>query len=250
MRKGIIWVSVLLALLMMFGCGKDQGKKAPETEQSTDEKEDTAVHSAETASTSQETQESAGQTDSNESILTENNTSRVYPGADKLAQISMGAYSDGGQKALCRIKMPDNYYISSLSMDETGQANNEMLETNGRLLSDVVSDNSLKASPVLPATVILTSQGKVLNTFTYVIAQSSMFNVKTAKEFASDGEDISSGQGHDAYIYNTSGTYDLAMVYEINSDWTLLIGNSGELKEELSLEEIGQELYDLITLVE
>ena len=248
MRKAYcVILALCLASIVMAGCGKNVEKTEEtkpvetqaETQSPAEEKAEPEVREEEKTAEAEEKKEENMQ-----------DAAGVYMTSAKLADIPIGAYVDGEQKVLCSVKMPENYVIASLYMDESGVADKEMTETNGRVISAVIEDKSLESSENVPSTVIITSAENTMNTYTFGIVQSSRVSLETEKEFAPDGIDIAVGTDHDAYAYSTSGHFNMVLVYEINDDWTLLVENSGELKDKMSLEDFGKEFYGLVSPVE
>lgn len=185
---------------------------------------------------------------SNPVNVSENDTN-VYVGSEFLADVTMGTCIDGNQSALCTIKMPTGYFIASLYRDEYGQGHT-MLETNGELLSEVISAGSLDSCSEIPDTVVMNAPGDANNSYTFAVIDTGTVSVDSEKEYAPGGIEIQSDSAHKGYVYSTSGQADIVMVYQINKDWTLMIQNSGQLKDEMPLEQIGQEFYQLVTPVE
>lgn len=183
-----------------------------------------------------------------ESYSSTNDKIGVYMDSDSVVEVKMGTYVDSKQKALCSIKMPTNYTIASIYRDATGQ-NHTMSETNGKSLSEAVKSD-LDNSEQVPETVVLSSRGKIYNNYTFTIVDSKTISIESEKDYAPGGIDIGKGSENIAYVYKTTGQYDVAFVYKINDNWTLYIGNSGELKDNLSLSQIGEELYQLVTPIQ
>ena len=235
---------VMLVLFLAFGLA---GCSTKNTDDSTSNQE-TQVETTESSEGDTAKEDNGDNTTSSvaEEVETSNNDTAVYVNSAKVADVNMGACVNGEQTVLCAVKLPADYYMTSLYMDEYGQSNT-MLETNGKLLEEVAKDGALENCEQVPATVVMTAQGDANNSYTFAIVDSSTISVESEKDYAPGGIDVNAGSGHDAYAYTTSGQFDVVLVYEINDEWTLLIENSGQLKDTMSLEEIGQEFYNLVT---
>lgn len=178
-----------------------------------------------------------------EEQITKNNTA-VYAGAENIAKMEMGACVDGEQTKLCEVKMPTNYLMASLYMDEAGQ-NQAMPETNGKILGDVIESNVLESCQEIPAAIALAAQGGIENTYKFTIVDADTVSVESEKQYAPEGLLIAEGSGYPAYIYKSSGLFDVVFVYQLCKDWTLMIENSGCLKDE-DIELLGDEFYYLV----
>lgn len=247
MKKKLLMVTLCI-LVALTACSN---KKAEEENQPA-ESETTETQEEEETETQPEEEESVPEEHGGnaESTVGEKNETSVYPGADLVTDVAMGSCIDGKQTALCTVKIPTNYIFGSLYLDENGESQS-MKETDGRLVSEVVaSDGSVVKRTEVPDTVVLTAQGSADNSYTLVIVDSETISVESEKEYAPGGIDLNTGSGHDAYIHAATGQFDVVFVYEINEDWSLLIQNSGQLKDELSIEEIGQEFYKVVTPVQ
>lgn len=180
-------------------------------------------------------------------VSTTENTYGVYIGAESVTEMEMGVNENGEQEVLCRIKLPTNCFLSSLNMNENGEEET-MLETNGNLLSDILELGHYQKSGKIPSTIMMTIQGKADCSYTLSIFDSEEYSVAWEKDFTPDGIDIGAGSDHEAYVcYDATEQFDLVFAYQISEDWTLLVRNSGDVKDQMSLEEFGQEMYQLIT---
>ncbi len=247
MKKKLLMVTLCM-LVVLTACSN---KKAEEESQPT-ETEATETQEEEETETQQEEEESVPkkQDDNVESAAGEKNETSVYAGADLVTDVVMGSCIDGKQTALCTVKIPTNYIFASLYLDENGERQ-AMKETDGKLVTEVIaSDGSIANSAEVPDTLVLSAQGSVDNKYTFAIVDSKTISVESEKEYAPGGIDVNTGNGHDAYVHVDTGRFDVVFVYEINEHWSLLIQNSGQIKDELSIEEIGQEFYKVVTPVE
>ena len=238
--KNRVLVLILCVALLLAGCsgGKENKKKTEEGQ---------TVETTTEASQETDTQSQQSEEDTTEgSAETSDNDTGVYLGSDKVVDVSIGCNENGDQKELCKIKMPSDYYISSNYMEDAGNQT-LMLETNGRLLLDVIKSGDLEKAPYIPCYIAISSEG-ASEYFVFEIKKKSEMSVETEKGYEPNGVDLGEGSDHKAYIYGVSnGNVDLAMVYEINDDWSLLIINNGDLKDKMPLDQIGQKLYNLIT---
>lgn len=240
MKKKFVILMLCLAVCLAGCTGKSKDESSSKQEAQTEETETSNTEDTNVDKDDNKTQNTAGK------VKTSDNDTAVYINSDRVADVNMGACVNGEQKVLCAVKLPANYYMTSLYMDEYGQSNT-MLETNGKLLEDVVKEDALENCAQVPVTVVMTAQGDANNSYTFAIVDSATISVESEKDYAPGGIDVNTSGDHDAYAYTTSGQFDVVLVYEINDEWTLLIENSGQLKDTMSLEEIGQEFYRLVT---
>lgn len=182
-------------------------------------------------------------------VVTEKNQYSVYIDAEEVAEMEMGVNENGQQKVLCTIKLPMNYFTAASYMTETGEETS-MQEINGNLLMDILDLGTYEKSGKISSTIVLTASGEVDNSYTITIVDAERISVESEKDYAPDGIEISSGEGHDAYAYARTGQFDLVLAYQLNENWTLLVENSGEVKDHISLEEFGKEIYQLITPIQ
>lgn len=240
MRKKFIMV--LLCMTMVWaGCSKSQQNEEMQVDSKIETEDQTGADNE-----NEDTDTSKKQTD----ISSEENGYGVYSGANTVAEMEMGVYENGETKVLCTVQLPTNCVLSSLYMNENGEEET-MLETNGKQLSDILDLGIYEESGKISSTIVIGMPGNVDNSYTFTIFDAETYSVDYEKEFTPDGIDIEVGKGHDAYVcYDKTEQFDLVFAYQINEEWTLLIRNSGELKNQMSLEEFGQEMYQLITPVQ
>ena len=240
-RNLVVLLATVLALSAFAGCGRKEDTAAPTTaEQGI---QNNAEDGADENAIEQQDEDKAPATGNVSSGYAD-----VYIGADSVSDITMGTFTGSAQEPLCNVKMPNSYYMASLYTDETGQSQT-MLETNGKLISEIAESGVLGTCPYVPTTVVITAQGNADDSYTFTIVDTGTISVASEKEYAPGGIEIDPGSEHEAYVYSTSGQFDVVMAYRLNENWTLLIENGGELKDKMTLDEIGQAFYELVTPV-
>lgn len=235
MKKSIVMLLLCMTMLCT-GCSENkqiEGKKEESSVETENQVESDTV------------EKEADTSEKQENVYTEKNKYGVYIGAEEVTELEMGITENGEQKVLCTIKLPMNCFLSSLCMNETGEEET-MLETNGNLLADTLALGEYQKSGKIPSTIMMGIEGGVDNTYTITIVDAERISVESEKEYAPGGIEIGRGEGHDAYAYERTGQFDLVLAYRLNENWTLLVQNSGEVKDHMSVEEFGQEMYQLI----
>ena len=238
-RKITCLILTAVLAVSFAGCGRKEDTAAPTTA------EQEIQNNAEDGTDGNVVE----QQDEDKTPVTENVSSGyadVYIGADSVSDVTMGTFTGGAQTPLCKVSMPDSYYMASLYTDEAGQSKT-MLETNGKLVSEIAESGVLETCPYVPTTVVITAQGNADDSYTFTVVDTESISIASEKEYAPGGIEIDPGSEHEAYVYSTSGQFDVVMAYRINEDWTLLIENSGELKDRMTLDEIGKAFYGLVT---
>ena len=240
--KKIVIPLVLMLALSLTGCSSSDSPKENETKGTEQRQETTTTAATTDVAESTETTESTIKESENMS----GNNLRAFPGSNKVADVKMGACIDGKQTPLCSVKIPTNYGISTLYMNEAGEEES-IIHIQGVIVSDALANGSFEKISQVPSRADLTAPGDVDNNYSFIIADSKAVSIESEKEYSPDGIDITTKDGKKAYICSTSDQYDFVLIYELNDDWTLVIENGGQLKDELSLEEAGREFANLIT---
>lgn len=175
-----------------------------------------------------------------------NNNIGAYVNVESLVDVKMGIFEDGKQKALCTVKIPTNYIVSSLYMDQNGE-HQTMSSTNANIVSNVIKNGGFDNPNEIPDTIVLDGEG---GNYSFAIGKSDIVSVQSEKEYAPGGIDIVSNSIHKAYIHKSvKGTFDYVFVYDINDKWSLVLQYKGDLMDKISLQKFGQELYKLITTI-
>lgn len=250
MKREKITVILGMCGILLAGCGEKNIDNADGSEVNISSIESSIVSESKESDAFEEPESGKAETENGEVSLskTEEDETGVYPESGGLSEITMGTYTEGKQTALCRVKLPLSYFMASGYTDEYGNENT-MLETNGSLVSDIAAEGRLDELDVFSTTVVLHPQGEIQNEYTFAIVSADTFNLNTEQEYAPDGI-LFGDPGHQAYIYETSGQFDIVMLYELSEDWSLFIENTGDLKDSLALEAVGQEWYSLVTPIE
>lgn len=236
-RKAMIMTMMTCCMVSAAGCaGKNQ---------KTAEKE-TAVLEEQAADKEAGTEEGSKDTRNEES----GTLAGVYVNGGSLADIQMGTYLDGAQTNLCTVKMPTAYLFDAGYTDEEGTLLS-ILDTN-RDLDKVLEDGILEQSEeaVSSATVRLFGEKESLVGFD--VTTEERFSVAGAKEYAPNGVEFGTEE-HPAYYYVDEDEYvtaDVSIVYDIKDGVYMSMSYEGPLAEELGVEQVAKNMYDLITVTE
>ena len=244
MKRRIV-IAMLCVMMGLVGCsGSKESDNTAKDETVVDKGEDSNKN------TEKADEDKSDKSDESSKNNAENNTSKAYPGSDSVVDITMGANENGNQVALYNIKVPTSYYMASLYMDEKGNVRT-MLETNGKLVSQIIEAGGLDNLEELCNSISLDAPGGTSNTYSISVLPVEDYSVEYEKDLTPGGLDIETKDGHTVYVcYDSSEQSDFVFAYQINDKWTLLIQNKGQLKDQMSLEEFGQEMCQLITPIE
>lgn len=228
----VLLIAILCAVVLLAGCGNKNGDVSDDG-----------------TGTGEQTENNDNSNNDNQSSSSGNldkNSLKVYPGSESTAEVPMGTCIDGKQTELCSVKLPGEYAVSATYTDENGNQT-RMAEMDHTFLSNAITNTSYKNSTVLPSTIVVGSPGEINNDCTFMLMHSDMGTLDQMKEAVPGGKDINANSDHPAYIGAMEGAYDLAFAYKFNDDWMLVIYNIGDLADSMSLNEIGEAFYDLVT---
>lgn len=231
--KKILMTIVLCLSLCLAGCGGKESNEAKPADNNKVEEQ-----------TSKTNDKQAGDKEGEEKTSVEGvmpNDTKAYR-CDYVVEVPMGISDKGQSKQLCSIKMGADYYISGSSITLSGEK-----ESIGSEVSPQISELNLNDCYITKAYV--GAQGSIDDSYAFSIQPSSENSVEDIEANIPNGVKVASDTEHPAYLTEDS-RYGALFAYQVNEQYTLIIGYDGELTNKLSAEEIGQEFYDLITPVE
>lgn len=227
MKRKIYLIAVGIIVLLFAGCGKTE-----QNESSYMPKENEHVEAIQ-----EETIQKS------ESILL-----GVYEGATSYVAVPMGAYYEGAQTTFCKIDMPKEYIISaSYSEDSVTEiVNHDIYGIEVKQLEAM----GIESQNVANQWITITSTGGTKVSF--IVLPTSIRTMEDEKTYAGEYQEINDEE-HPAIYYVDSNEYataDLSMIYELNENMLLTISYEGTVAEEIGINQLAQNIYDLIEVIE
>jgi len=239
--KKIIMVTVAVFMLTgIFGCGDE--KTIANTESSGEQVEEQQYVGE---SAKEELEEERVKTDRIEGGL----LAGVYSDGDELVEIPMGTYFEGGQKVFCNVKIASNYR-SAAFYDLDGESNDKGFEQTdgGTTLAFSIEEGLLEEDYAIKEIIIMA----IKDNMTFSIVPTAVRSMEDVKTYASEVFEIGT-QEVPAFYYVDPSEYsisDVDVYILLNEDMGMLIKYEGPLAEELGLDQLARNIYDLVTVVE
>lgn len=167
----------------------------------------------------------------------------VYKNGDKLVTLPMGIYFDGSQHNYCNVQVPENYAFSSIYIDEKGTENSNT-EISGMTV-EAAMNKGADQQEYANQRIGLTSFGNDGTNIIITVMSSDLMSYDTLKEYVPNEVEFE----EDAIYYvdeNQYATADINMCRQINDDIFVSVAYEGPLGEELGLDQLAKNLYDLI----
>lgn len=235
--KKKIYLALLVAMtISVAGCGKKTGETTADT--TPEPTQEATVTEESTPEPEENTQDApAAETASGDDT-------GVYPSATGTTEVNMGITED-----VCTVKVPLNYVLAGVYYDENMQKQS----------MEGLSSATTTVEEALAAGSFSTGVHMAEFSMTSLEADETMISAKMYpadrtpwekfKEHFTDAKEI----GNDSVpglIYHTqtgSGT-NLAVAVKVNDSNTLELIYTGSLEDEIGADELGQRLYDLVTV--
>ena len=230
-RKLILTIFTAMMITNMTGCGqktsdshnKSQVKQTQESSVSEDKK-------------------------SNEKTEKTNKTSKdttgVYPDATGITEINMGITQD-----VCSVKVPLNYVLAGVFYDENMQKQAmKGLNSATTTVEDAMEEGSFSTGEHM-AEFNMTTLGEDKTIVTAKLYSSDKRSWKAFKQHYTEAKEIN-GDTMSGIVYHVktdSGT-GLAIAIKINDENTLELTYIGSLESKIGEDELGQRLYNLVTV--
>lgn len=173
----------------------------------------------------------------------------VYPDVEEVEEIPMGFFVEGKQEKLCSIPMPLNYIIAARYTPD-GVTGETLEEAPGTSDLRLALDKGVKEQEYAIYNVRI---GGTDGTELYCsINTKESISLQDMKERAKNYKELGTEQ-HPAISYEIEDEYDTAdahLCYTLNEDFVLLISYEGPLADEIGKEQLAQNLYDLVEVIE
>lgn len=248
MKKVVIAVALLCLLVSIAGCGDKEPKNTTLVEPDGTE----AVIKNTDGSANAETNEP--EKTSGEALC------GVYLNGGSAADVKLGIYFEGAQKYYCTVKMPETYMLGALFQDENGEdifldeiADDSLIYEMGgdETLKEILEQGSLEETEYPITCVTLSSLGEDRTKVGFYLCNLATGTMEDEKNLTPDRTDFGT-EAHPAYYYQQEDAYmaaDLYVVYQVNDSVLLRVTYSGPLADELGLEQLAQNIYDLVEVI-
>ena len=242
MKKKVVGMLLCCVLVVsLAGCGKKQESAETKGEETTEvgvtEEETTAVDDKTTSSS-----DALG---------------GVYPGADELVSLPMGACIDGEQVRLVNVEMPLNYVFGALYMSESGEGFESFSNASGGGTLAVALDNDFQNEPYEIADAAMYSPFKDGSRIDFQVS-GILVGYDEYKENAQNNEQYSdfneiTVNGKDVFYYVDNGSVvndGLNVNCRIKDGIFIGATYDGPLMDELGIDQVAQNICNLITVIE
>lgn len=178
----------------------------------------------------------------------------VYLNGGDIKEVEMGTYYDDVQKKFCRIKMPSDYLFGVSYTDEEGErvAISDLENDSIQDVIDAIDTGTIEGAENAFSAIYLRSLKEDSSNLNFLVRTSDSMTLNDLKERYPDGSEFGTEE-QPAYYYVDPDEYadtDLCIGYQINENILLTMTYSGPLDEELGLEQLAQNMYDLVEVIE
>lgn len=241
MKKKVVMFLLAGMMLTIAGCysGKTEEKEPVEQvqeEEETKKQEGSIFEQSETGTATEETETSFPLDDT-----------ELYKGSKGIAEVPMGIAVDEKQTIGCTVKMPVDCFIAGSGITKEGEE--ESIALNGDKLESYIEDGKLEEYAF---NMLNFSSTDGENTFDFRVYPSEQVTIESEKSYAPGGVSIGTDD-MPAYAYKDpkateTSHVSFCTVVRINEKMTLMLWYGGYLEDELSVQELGERLYSLVTV--
>jgi hypothetical protein len=230
-RTGMLWMIGCVIALTGCGSGKSQA-----TEEQALQKGSSDVIAADQTEDAQ----------SNEDTV----LAGVYLNGGSLETIPMGTYFQGNAEVFCRVKMPTQYLVAAGNMEEDGTDKTIEQASGSTVLKTALEDGLLDQGYVI-YDVYLLSAKEDASEVRFCVESADTFTWEELNESVSDAVTFGTEQ-HPAIYYEEEGyeAADLLVGICLNEDAIISVSYKGPLAEQMGLEQLAQNIYDLVEITD
>lgn len=177
----------------------------------------------------------------------------VYPAADELIEIPLGIFYKGTQTDFCKIQAPINYLGGVIYFDDQMEDHISELSDGADVLSDSIDAGLLEEDYSIQD--LMVSNAHLVeepSKIVYTIGTSEQYGYgyDEVRAAYSNATDLKNAENRAFYYVDEYTDTDLVLIYEINSEALLQVQYTGPLADELGLEQIAENLYNIIEVIE
>lgn len=245
MKKRLAIALLIGMMVTVIGCdsNKSEDKKPIKQVQEETQKQD-KKEEAENVPEQKDTEITPEEDDVN----TQKDETGLYEGSEGIIEVPMGTALDGSQSIGCTVKMPVSYFISGGGINQAGEE--ESIVLSGDTLGSYAEKGELDGYAF---NMLVFGSISIADTFDFRVYPSDQVTVESEKSYAPDGVSIGT-DAMPAYAYKDPQATETShvtfcTVVQINEKMTLMLWYGGSLADELSVQELGEKLYSLVTLV-
>lgn len=244
------YVILMLACLLLVGCGKKDTSNIEYTDEEIENivKDDTEEITSSVDETDIEINEEINEEIDDEELEADLSTlGGVYMNADELIDVPIGLYSDGISKNLCNVSVPKNYYIYIQDTDDDG-IKRDNFEIGGSKVAEAIENGLYDLKhPIEELSVDTFPDDNTYVSFQIYGADATSFNDEM-QSYITNKVDFADNIYY--YLDGTSSyTTDIFVRYDISDDFYVRIDYDGPLSEELSTDELIQNLCNLVKTI-
>ena len=169
----------------------------------------------------------------------------VYSNATDYIDFPMGTFYNGKQTEFCTVKLAKEHIINaSYYESEEDSIINEKI--------DGINVGNIDLSSNYVANQGIVVQNGAGDTLWFSVFTSKQRTMEDRKDYAREFKEISNS-GHYAIYFKDPAEYsaaDLCLSYQINEDVILYVKYNGPAAEDLGLDQLAQNIYNLIEVIE
>lgn len=223
----------LLALVLMFSvtaCSKPA--ENPNPEQGTQGTEN--VDSSE----KNETQE-------NSDVL-----GGVYPGGDTLVEIPFGSTINGEATEIFTVKVPENYMCGAFYNDAEGEEHTPDIANGNDEVKKAIENGLLTLDGKIHDLTVYSTDGSSTDVLYSFSPYTEEENYELWKNSTEDHKVIESDK-HEAFYYESQDGKRVVLLYDLGEKGFIQVNLIiGKLKDKIGTDQLAQNIYDLITVIE
>lgn len=236
MKKKIL---LLLAVVLVFsftGCQKEENVES--TVQTSGEKTE-SENKTDAAEPDSETEETS------QVAVSGKDDTGIFPEGEDVREVSMGTMLNGTVTPVCTVKLPADCMIVAGGFDQTGKEDEMIL--NGDLLKAYWDRGILDGAHMYSIIAGIEDIDIQYNIYT-----SEVGSIEDERAYAPDGAEVGTEDmpGYGYAIEETSGVaypVQFMLAIQLNADVMIQVGYDGPLIETLSVQELSEKLYGLVT---
>lgn len=169
----------------------------------------------------------------------------VYAGGEKLEEIVMGTMVNGEQVEFCKVKVPSNYLTAAVYIDEEGDDHTFEMASGTQKLQMALEHGLLEQSEKIQ-TITMRNDADVVS---YIVFSPEELNYEEFKQEMPNGSEIGSGD-YEAFYFERDEVFDMMMHIKLGDKGVLRMGYKGSAFDEFGIDQLAQNIYDLITVIE
>lgn len=173
----------------------------------------------------------------------------VYSGGDTLVEIPFGSTINGEATDIFTVKVPENYWCGAFYNDAEGKEHTADMANGNDEVKKAIENGLLTLEWKIHGLTVSSTDGSSTDVFYGFYPYAEEENYELLKNSTEDYTVIESDK-HEAFYYESQDGEYVVLIYDLGEKGVIQASFNSKLKDKIGVDQLAQNIYDLITVIE